>query len=160
MRMFNFNLLPSPADNMYRGNKVALWLFIAFVCLMTWRSIIHMFFEEYGMHGIANLIVLSGEPDPMPLIYMFFSLWGFAQVIFCGVSWVVILRYKSLIPLMYLFWLIEWSGRLFLYPLLGKSALANGMYSSGNTPGVEGAPYVTVLLIVLLVLSMREQSKK
>ena len=69
-----------------------------------------MFFEEYGMHGIANLIILSGEPDPMPLIYMFFSLWGFAQVIFCGVSWIVIFRYRALIPLMYVFWLIEWSG--------------------------------------------------
>jgi hypothetical protein len=119
-----------------------------------------MFFEEYGMHGIANLIILSGEPDPMPLIYMFFSLWGFAQVIFCGVSWIVIFRYRSLIPLMYVFWLIEWSGRLFLYPLLGKSALASGIYSSGNTPGVEGAPYVTVLLILLLLLSMREQNKE
>ena len=158
--MFNFNLLPTPADNQYRGSKVAFWFFIAFVCLMTWRSIIHMFFEEYGMHGIANLIILSGEPDPMPLIYMFFSLWGFAQVIFCGVSWIVIFRYRALIPLMYLFWLIEWSGRLFLYPLLGKSVLASGIYSSGNTPGVEGAPYVTVLLILLLLLSMREQKNE
>ena len=82
--MFNFNLLPTPADNKYRGNKAAFWFFIAFVCLMTWRSIIHMFFEEYGAHGIANIIVLTGDPDPMPLLYMFFSLWGFAQLIFCG----------------------------------------------------------------------------
>ena len=43
---------------------------------MTWRSIIHMLFEKFGMHDIANLVVLSGDPDPMPLIYMFFSLWG------------------------------------------------------------------------------------
>ena len=158
--MFNFNLLPKTANNEFEGNKIALWGFILFTALMTWRSIIHMFFEEYGMHEIANLIILSGEPDPMPLIYMFFSLWGFAQVIFCGVSWIVIFRYRALIPLMYLFWLIEWSGRLFLYTLLGKSVLASGIYSSGNTPGVEGAPYVTVLLILLLLLSMREQNKE
>ena len=120
--MFNFNLLPSPADNEYRGNKAALWFFIAFVCLMTWRSIIHMFFEEYGAHGIANIIVLTGDPDPMPLLYMFFSLWGFAELIFCGLCWIVIFRYKSLISLMYVFWLIEWSGRLFLYPLIEKKS--------------------------------------
>ena len=107
MRSFNFNLLPSPADNIYSGHKVAFWFFIAFNALMTWRSIIHMFFEEFGAHGIANLIVLSGDPDPMPLIYSFFSLWGFAQLIFCCVSWIVIFRYKSLISLMYLFYLIE-----------------------------------------------------
>ena len=35
-----------------------------------------MFFEEFGAHGIANLIVLSGDPDPMPLIYSFFSLYA------------------------------------------------------------------------------------
>ena len=101
IEMFNFNLLPSPADNIYKGNKIAQWFFIAFVCLMTWRSIIHMVFEKYGMHEIANLVVLSGDPDPMPLIYMFFSLWGFAQLIFCGVCWIVIFRYKSLICLLY-----------------------------------------------------------
>ena len=115
MSKFNFNLLPSVADNIYKGKRVALWFFIAFTALMTWRSIIHMFFEEFGMHGIANIIVLSGELDPMPLIYMFFSLWGFAQLILCGVFWVVIFRYRSLIPLMYLFSLIEWLGRPFIY---------------------------------------------
>ena len=69
--MFNFNLLPSPADNQYRGNKASFWFFIAFVCLMTWRSIIHMFFEEYGAHSIANIIVLTGvvivPPSPPAL---------------------------------------------------------------------------------------------
>ena len=155
--MFKVSLLPSPADNIFRGNKVSLLFFIAFVCLMTWRSIIHMFFEPYGMHEIANLIVLNGNPDPMPLIYLFFSLWGFAQLIFCGVCWIVILRYKSLIPLMLVFWLIEWSGRLFLYPLIGKATLESGIYSNANTPGVEGAPYVTILLVIFLILSLREK---
>ena len=116
MRSFNFNLLPSPADNIYSGHKVAFWFFIAFNALMTWRSIIHMFFEEFGAHGIANLIVLSGDPDPMPLIYSFFSLWGFAQLIFCCVSWIVIFRYKSLISLMYLFYFSNTSnGKLVLH---------------------------------------------
>ena len=40
---------------------------------MTWRSVIHMSFEEFGLHGIANVKVLTGTPDPMPLIYAFFS---------------------------------------------------------------------------------------
>ena len=95
--MINFkNLLPIVADNNYRGHPVALWAFILFVALMTWRSIIHMFFEEMGMHNIANFIILSGDPDPMPLIYRFFSLWGFAQLIFCLFCWVIIFRYRAL----------------------------------------------------------------
>ena len=159
LNMFNLNLLPSTADNTYRGSRLALWFFIAFVCLMTWRSVIHMFFEQYGMHDIANFIVLSGDPDPMPLIYMFFSLWGLAQLIFCGMSWVVILRYKSLIPLMFIFWLTEWSVRLFVYPFMVKSVADVGIYTSGMTPGATGAPYVVFLLIIFLILSTREKVK-
>jgi hypothetical protein len=119
-----------------------------------------MLFEKFGMHDIANLVVLSGDPDPMPLIYMFFSLWGFAQLIFCGVCWIVIFRYKSLFPLMLVFWLIEWSGRLFLYPLIGRATIDSGLYSTGITPGAEGAPYVTILLVIFLVLSLREKSRR
>ena len=83
--------------------------------------------------------------------------WGFAQLIFCGVCWIVIFRYKSLIPLMLVFWLIEWSGRLFLYPLIGRATVDSGIYSTGNTPGVEGAPYVTIMLLIFLILSLREK---
>ena len=155
--MFNLNLLPSPADNIYRGSRIAFWFFIAFVCLMTWRSVIHMFFEEYGMHDIANFIALSGNPDPMPLIYMFFSLWGLAQLIFCGICWVVILRYKSLIPLMFIFWLVEWSIRLFVYPVMEKSVVDDGIYTNGMTPGASGAPYIVFLLIIFLLLSTKEK---
>ena len=99
--MFDFSkILPVTVTNELNSPKIAIWGFILFTALMTWRSIIHMFFESYGFHGIANFIVLTGDPDPMPVIYRFFSLWGNAQLIFCLVCWVVIFKYKSLIPLM------------------------------------------------------------
>ena len=80
---FNFrNVLPKSADNDFRGYKIAFWGFVLFTILMTWRSIIHMLFEQYGFHEIGSFVAISGEPDPMPLIYRFFSLWGFAQLIF------------------------------------------------------------------------------
>jgi hypothetical protein len=45
---FNFrNVLPKSADNKFKGHKLALWGFILFLVLMTWRSIIHMLFEQY-----------------------------------------------------------------------------------------------------------------
>jgi hypothetical protein len=119
-----------------------------------------MFFEEYGAHSIANIIVLTGDPDPMPLLYIFFSLWGFAQLIFCGLCWIIIFRYRSLISLMYVFWLIEWGGRLFLYPLLEKTPLATGIYTTGTTPGAELAPYVTILMLIFLMLSLKQKTEE
>jgi hypothetical protein len=151
------NLLPSAADNNYRGHPVALWAFILFVALMTWRSIIHMLFEEVGMHNIANFIILTGDPDPMPVIYQFFSLWGFAQLIFCLVCWIIIFRYKALIPLMYLFWLFEWSFRAIGYSFIRDSITAQGVYTVDITPGVVLAPYASLLLIILLSLSLLQK---
>ena len=101
------NILPKIADNNFQGHRFALWGFILFTLLMSWRAIIHMLFEQYGFHQIANFQVISGEPDPMLLIYRFFSLWGFAQLIFCIVCWIVIFRYRALIPLMYLLWIFH-----------------------------------------------------
>ena len=117
-----------------------------------------MFFEQYGFHEIANFGLISGDPDPMPLIYRFFSLWGFAQLIFCMVCWVAIFRYRALIPLMYLLWLIEWSFRTFGYALLREEIAVQGLYTSGVTPGAIGAPFITILLLILLSLSLLKRN--
>ena len=100
-------IFPPMADNNFSGHVIAFWGFILFTGIMTWRSIVHMLFEKYGFHEIGNFIPIEGDPDPMLLIYRFFSLWGFAQLIFCLVCWVVIFRYRALIPLMYLLWLFQ-----------------------------------------------------
>jgi len=147
-------IFPPVADNNFNGHKIALWGFILFTLLMTWRSILHMFFEKYGFHEIANFLPIEGDPDPMLLIYRFFSLWGFVQLIFCLVCWVVIFRYRALIPLMYLLWLFEWGFRTFGYPLIREEITIQGIYTLGATPGEVGAPYTTFLLIILFSLSL------
>lgn len=147
-------IFPPVADNSFNGHKIALWGFILFTLLMTWRSILHMLFEKYGFHEIANFLPIEGDPDPMLLIYRFFSLWGFVQLIFCLVCWVVIFRYRALIPLMYLLWLFEWGFRTFGYPLIREEITIQGTYTLGATPGEVGAPSVTFLLIILFSLSL------
>ena len=147
-------IFPSVADNNFNGQKIAFWGFILFTLLMTWRSIVHMLFEEYGFHEIGNFLTIEGDPDPMLLIYRFFSLWGFVQLIFCLVCWVVIFRYRALIPLMYLFWLFEWSFRTFGYPLIREDIVIQGIYTVDATPGAVGAPYVTLVLMILFILSL------
>ena len=148
------NILPKIADNNFQGHRFALWGFILFTLLMSWRAIIHMLFEQYGFHQIANFQAISGDPDPMLLIYRFFSLWGFAQLIFCIVCWIVIFRYRALVPLMYLLWLFEWVFRTFGYPLIREEIAVQGLYTNGMTPGSVGAPYVSIILLVLFGLSI------
>lgn len=151
-------IFPPVADNNFNGHKIALWGFILFTLLMTLRSILHMLFEKYGFHEIANFLPIEGDPDPMLLIYRFFSLWGFVQLIFCLVCWVVIFRYRALIPLMYLLWLFEWGFRTFGYPLIREDITIQGIYTLGATPGEVGAPYATFLLIILFSLSLVQKN--
>lgn len=151
-------IFPASADNNFDGNKIALWGFVIFTAAMTLRSIIHMFFEQYGFHEIASFILIEGNPDPMPIIYRFFSLWGFAQLIFCFVCWIVIFRYRALIPLMYLFWLVEWGHRAIGYSLTREEIAIQGIYTNSITPGIVLAPYVLLLLIILFALSLKSKN--
>ena len=151
--MFN-KIFPLVADNNFNGHKIALWGFILFTLLMTWRSIIHMLFEKYGFHEIGNFISIEGNADPMMLIYRFFSLLCFAQLIICLICWIVIFRYRALIPLMYLLWLFEWSFRAFGYPFIREDITIQGIYTVGATPGEVGAPFAAFLLMILFSLSL------
>ncbi len=143
-------LFPKSADNDFLGYKSVFYIFIPFLLLMTWRSVIHMSFEEFGLHGIANVKVLTGNPDPMPLIYAFFSVWGLIQLIFCAFAWIVIIRYRSLTPLIILAFLIEWSVRVFT----SSAVVNNPIYSDGITPGMVYAPYMTLFLLILFIFSL------
>jgi len=152
--VFDFNILPTQADNAYRGSKFALSMFVIFLILMTWRSFIHMLFERYGLHEIANFMILSGEPDPNLIVYRFFSLWGFEQLMMCLISWIILWKYRSLISLACGFWTVEWGVRVFYYPNF-KNELDLALYTSGTPPGVEWAPYVLCFLIVTFLLTIK-----
>jgi hypothetical protein len=159
--MFNFSkVLPRVANNELDSPKIALWAFVLFTALMTWRSIIHMLFESFGLHGIANFIVLTGDPDPMPVIYQFFSMWGSAQLLFCLVCWVVVFKYKSLIPLMNIFWMIDWGQRIFIYPLIREDITTIGIYTTDLTPGSDLAPIVFVITVIVFLLSVANNKGK
>ena len=149
-------ILPKEIKNIYQGHPIAFWGFIAFLALMTWRSIVHLAYQEYGLHQIANFNLISGDPDPMPVIYLFFSLWGLAQLIFCLFCWVVVFRYKELISLMYILFISEWAIRLIIYPLTDLGLANDELYSNGMTPGADFAAFVLIALIGLLLLSIKE----
>ncbi len=153
-------ILPKEIKNFYQGHSISYWGFIVFLAVMTWRSVIHLIYQEFGLHEIAHFIVMTGDPDPMPVIYLFFSLWGLAQLIFCFICWVVVLRYKELISLMYILFILEWIVRLFLYPLIGMDLANNELYSNGATPGADAAPIVVIVLIVLFFLSIKNSKNQ
>ena len=149
-------LLPKIADNNFHGQKVAYYFFIFFMVVNTVRSLIHLLAEDSGLNSIAKIIIFEGTPDPNKVIYLFGSLWGEMQILCCLISWVVIFRYKSLIPFMYLIWLLEWLLRITLISYMHG---LDSIYKTGSTPGADYAPLITILLIIFFMLSLKERSK-
>ncbi len=140
--------------NEYEGNIFAFYALILFTGLLIWRSTIHLLFWEFGLHDIANVMPIKGSPDPMNLIYLFFSLWGLEQVIRTGLTIMVLIKYRGFIPLMLLINIFEW-GLRGIYPLTDFFPSLNPDYTNGVTPGAEGVPYILIFLIISLILSLR-----
>ena len=122
----------------------------------TARSLIHFLAEDAGLNTIANIIIFEGNLDPNKVIYLFGSLWGEMQLLCCLISWIVIIRYKSLIPLMYFVWLMEWVLRETIVKYQHGLDL---VYKTGPTPGSDYAPLVIGLLLIFFIMSLRDRAE-
>ncbi len=145
------SLFPQQANNDYRGSKIALFVFPLIALVILGRSLIHFLKGDAGINSIATIITFDGSPDPDQVIYLFASLWGSQQVIMALLYAVVLLRYRALIPLMYLLLMIEIGFRLIsgsLHPLTEIYYLQTPPGSAGNIPSL-------IVISILLMLSLR-----
>jgi hypothetical protein len=102
-------LLPAKVDGSLRGSKVPLYFFVLVATIGIVRSCIHLFAPDGGAGSIAGMdLTVSGADE----VIFAFALWGSAQLIYALLQWLVILRYRSLLPLMWLVQLLETFGRM------------------------------------------------
>ena len=57
-------ILPSEANNKYLGNRIALFGLIFTTCLMTWRSCVHLLYQDAGLNSIG--VGMSNKLDAYP----------------------------------------------------------------------------------------------
>lgn len=100
-------LLATPEQG-YRGSKGSFWFLVAMSVLVTVRSLIHMFAPDGGANSIAGLTV---EGDAGANLVHLFAQWGLEQLILAIVAWVVIVRYRFLVPFVLLLQLFDWFMR-------------------------------------------------
>jgi hypothetical protein len=136
-------LLPAKADNTLRGSKLPFYLFVLLTLIGTVRSFIHIFSPDGGAGSIAGMDLSAGANG----IIFAFALWGSAQLIYALLQWVVVLRYRSLIPLMWLIQLLETLGRM----LVGRIKPV----TFAHTPPGSYQNYIYLFLaVVMLDLSL------
>ena len=108
------SLFPKTVTNEYRGARIAKWVLVALMAMTIGRSLAHMSLPDGGAQSIATIPQDSYSPSASTVVIGMFAQWGLTQLMF-GLLYVLVLwRYPSLIPLMWLFMLFEWTGRLLL----------------------------------------------
>lgn len=104
-------LLPPVFDNHYRGRKLALWL-LAAVVLMKGAMGMNCIFNGYVVATSADGIALDTfTPAGARAVVSFLALWGLSQLIFSLLGALALVRYRAMVPLVFLLLLLEQLSR-------------------------------------------------
>jgi len=145
-------VLPKTVDNTYKGNRIALYFFYLLTVVTVVRSLIHTLSADGGAQSIATIPLDSYSAQASQTVILIFALWGLAQLIM-GIFYIIVaFRYKSLIPLMYVFIFFEYTMRLIL-------AFMKPIITESTAPGAIGNLILIPLAIVLFLLSIKENKK-
>lgn len=136
-------LLPQRADNTYRGHKLALWLFALVVLLKTVISL-NSIFNGHTVASSADGIPLDTfTPAGAQAVVSLFASLGLAHLVVCLLCLVVLVRYRALIPFMFVVLLVEQLSR----------KLINQFLPIVRTAAPPGS-VVTLTLLALMVIGL------
>jgi hypothetical protein len=153
MRDLLETLLPARADNTIRGSKLPFYVFILIAVIGTVRSFIHLLAPDGGAGSIAGMDLAVAGADG---IVFAFALWGSAQLIYALLQWLVILRYRSLIPLMWAVQILETLLREFV----GHTRPVVFVHTPPGAIGNSIYLPLSVVMLTLAVWSAHQQARK
>ncbi|WP_109354528.1 hypothetical protein [Sphingorhabdus sp. EL138] len=139
--------LPARFDNVFPGQKIALWAFYVLTAVTLWRSQHHIFAADGGAQSIATIPLDSYSDGAAATIIAIFAQWGLVQLLLGMVMLLAAVRYNSMVPLMWLIVLVEWIGR----GLIGQF---KPVETIGTAPGQVGNMMIPIIALVMLVLSL------
>jgi hypothetical protein len=104
-------LFPQPADNVYRGNRLALLIFVLLLFIKAGIGL-GTIFNGRGAARMSDGIPLdSYTPAGAQTVVSLYAVLGLAHVIICLIGIIVMVRYRSLVPLMFALLLLQQVGR-------------------------------------------------
>ena len=137
-------LLPAKIDNTIRGSRIPFYIFALYAIVSTVRSCIHLLSPDGGAGTIAGMDLSVAGADG---IIFAFALWGSSQLLFALIQLLVVFRYRSLIPFMWLMLVLE----VLLRELVGK---IKPVTFAHTPPGAIGNQVMLPLALLMLGLSL------
>jgi len=140
-------LFPAQIDNAFAGNRLSLWVFYLVTAVTLWRSQHHIFSQDGGAQSIASIPLDQYSAGAAATIIAIFAQWGLMQILLGLLMLLAAIRYKSMVPLLWLIVLMEWVGR----GLIGQF---KPVETIGTAPGQIGNLVIPVVALVMLVLAL------
>lgn len=136
-------LLPADAVT-FHGPRLAFWAAGAWLVVITVRSLIHVLLPDGGARSIATIdTAVAGGSNIVAL----FGQWGAIQLLLALLLWVLLLRYRGLVPLVLAVFAVE--------PCLrGLAGHLKPITTVATAPGVELNWVVLPALALLLWMSL------
>jgi hypothetical protein len=123
-------LLPKQADNGYEGLHTALWLLAPLLLIKSVMGFNAIFIGRYVAAGADGIPLDRYGAEAEAAVLTLFALWGLGQLLLGLQGAVVLVRYRRLVPLMYLVLLFEHLARKLLFLLHPIARSAEGQPAS------------------------------
>ena len=141
-------VFPPVIDNRFPGHWLALYIFYALTAVTLWRSQHHIFAADGGAQSIATIPLDTYTSGGAEATVFMFALWGASQLGLALVYLLAAIRYKAMIPLLYLLFTFEYALR-FSLPYFKVP-----IETVGTAPGAVGNLVFMLLGPVLFALSV------
>ena len=147
------NLFPRQITNEFSGLRIALWGFYLLTAITLWRSQHHIFSPDGGAQSIATIPLEKYSDAAASTIIGMFALWGLSQLIVGLIYLIAAIRYRSMIPILYLLSVFEYLMRATYIPAY------KSIETAGTAPGAIGNLPFILFSFTMLVLSLWTRKK-
>ena len=101
--MFNWStVLPQPNNN-YLGSKISLYYLVLLACMFTFRGCVHYFAPDGGSGMIAGIPLETYPEGAVKAIITGFGVYGKYHLAEAVLAWLIIFRWRTLIPIFLFF---------------------------------------------------------
>jgi hypothetical protein len=145
-------ILPRRIDNTYRGHPLAVWLFVPVVVLKTGIALGAIFNGHAAAQSADGIPLDTFGAGGAEAVLALFAIWGLSQLVFSVLGTLALIRYRALIPFMFVLLLLEHLARR---GILWVKPIAR----IGSPPGVYINLVILALMVVGLALSLRSRAE-
>jgi hypothetical protein len=144
-------ILPQRIDNTYRGHPLAVWFFVPVVVLKTGIALATIFNGREAAQSADGIPLDSLGASGAQAVVALFAMWGLAQLVFSVLGVLALVRYRAMIPFLFVLFLLEHLARRWIL-------LAKPIARTGTPPGSYVNLAILVMTVVGLALSLRSRA--